>query len=253
MLSPTKTEDRQRRWWHWQRDNCPGRLFVVLSCLVSSAPSTLPHRFSLLLFLYSLGVTPSFLFLSSLTLSSNLSSGSSGGGELGDKSVGSWGVLGKPKARRRSTGLLRRAVIILVTCYRRACSSVYLQLLLPLGAHFNAWGWLLCNEFRNTGSRCKKRRETREARNHWPITNRSARKKNQGRKENVGHRKCRRTRQKASVFFWTRQFFFPVPMSCHSRAYKSPQSEQQFLKWCTAQLIQYSSKWLLTWSRLYLF
>ena len=122
--------------------------------------------------LYSLGVTPLLLLLSG-----NLSSGSSGGGEFGDKSVGSWGVLGKPKARRRSTGLLRRAVIILVTCYRRACSSVYLQLLLPLGAHFNAWGWLLCNEFRNTGSRCKKRRETREARNHWPITDRSARKK----------------------------------------------------------------------------
>lgn len=67
------------------------------------------------------------------------------------KSRGTWGVLGKPKARRRSTGLLRKAVIILVTCYRKACSSVYLQLLLPLGAPFNAWGWLLCNKFRNTG------------------------------------------------------------------------------------------------------
>lgn len=173
MLSPTKAEDRQRRWRLWQRDNCPGQLCVVLSCFVSSSPSTRPHLFSLLLYILLVQLPPSFPLL----LSSNLSSGSGGGGEFGDKSAGSWGVLGKPKARRRSTGLLRRAVIILVTCYRRACSSVYLQLLLPLGAHFNAWGWLLCNEFRNTESRCKKRKETREARNHWPITDRSARKK----------------------------------------------------------------------------
>lgn len=90
-------------------------------------------------------------FLSIPLLCSNLSSSSSGGVEFGDKSTGSWGVLGKPTASRRSTSLLRRAVIILVTCYQKACSSVYLQLLLSLGAHFNAWGRLFCNEFRNTG------------------------------------------------------------------------------------------------------
>lgn len=124
-------------------------------------------------------------------ISSNLFSRHSGEGEFGDKSSGSWGVLGQPKARRRSTGLLRRDVIILVTCYRRACSPVYLQLLLPLGAHFNAWGWLLCNEFRNTGRQCKKRSETREARSHCLITNRSARQKEQGTRHHTGQWKCK--------------------------------------------------------------
>lgn len=111
------------------------------------------------------------------------------------KSRGTWGVLGKPKARRRSTGLLRKAVIILVTCYRKACSSVYLQLLLPLGAPFNAWGWLLCNKFRNTGELMKERSETREARNHWPITDQVGknRKENQGR--NSGHWKSWKQRK----------------------------------------------------------
>ena len=217
MLSPTKTEDRQRRWRQWHRDNNPGRAFVVISCFVSSSPNTLP--------LSSLFFSSIFSWCKSilLFLRSNLSSGSSGGGEFGDKSVGSWGVLGKPKARRRSTGLLRRAVIILVTCYRRACSSLYLQLLLPLGAHFNAWGWLLCNEFRNTGSRCKKRRETREARNHWPITNRSARKKKYKEvlkmsvTENAGERD-NKTVSLFSSYAW------------QLRANKSPQSGLNFVK-----------------------
>lgn len=194
ILSLTKTEDRAKKWWHQQRVNISwsSASTVVLSCFVSSSPSTVLHLFSLLLF----SVFSWWKFLLPLFISSNLFSRCSGEGEFGNKSSGSWGVLGKPKARRRSTGLLRRDVIILVTCYRRACSSVYLQLLLPLGAHFNAWGWLLYNEFRNTGSQCKKRSETREARNHWLITNRSARKKNQGRTEHTSRWKYKRTRQK---------------------------------------------------------
>lgn len=145
-------------------------------CVSKHSPSPL---FSLLSFL----IVASSFFSSSLVIALVVEEG------FEIKSTGNWGVLCKPKARRRSIGLLRRAVIILVTCYRRACSSVYLQLLLPLGTHFNAWGWLLCNELRNTGSRCKKRRETREARNHLPKTNRSA--KNQVWTENHGHWKCR--------------------------------------------------------------
>lgn len=138
MLTPTKTEEREMRWQQWQIHNCPGQLFVIPSCLC------LLQAISHFSFFFLVQVLPSF----PLILNSRFCSVE----DFWDKSTEGCGVLRKPKARRRSTGLLRRAVVILVTCYRRACSSVYLQLLLPLGAHLNAWGWLLCNEFRNPGS-----------------------------------------------------------------------------------------------------
>lgn len=67
--------------------------------------------FSLLFtFLDSLSALPSFTFLSCSVVI--FPAAPVVGGEFGDKRIGSGGVLGKPKARRRSTGLLRRAVII---------------------------------------------------------------------------------------------------------------------------------------------
>lgn len=64
--------------------------------------------------LYSLAVTPSVPFLSSSAVIFPAAPVVEESEEI--KARGSWGDLGKPTARRRSTGLLERAVIISVTC-----------------------------------------------------------------------------------------------------------------------------------------
>lgn len=91
ILCPTKTEDRVG-------DDRPGGLFVALSCFVSSSAGLL---------------APSPLFssvcchdtLPSLASTARKAAAAAG---LGDKSRRRRGVPGKPKARRRSTGLLKK-------------------------------------------------------------------------------------------------------------------------------------------------
>lgn len=101
------------------------------------------------------------------------------------------------------------------------------------------------------GSQCKKRRETREARNHWPITNRSTRRKEEtkGGERELAFENARESDKEASIFSRAWQFFFTAPLSLHSGENKSAQIGQKLPKWAAGELIGCSVKRVLTRSQ----